>query len=131
MLIFFAFADTPSTTWSKMLFSTYSREPAQQHCPWLKKMALAEPAMADLQITVAKNDIGRFAAQFQRDFLQISGRSLKNQFADFRGAGEGHLVDIRMRCQGGARGFAIARDDVHDSVRNSGLLNQFAQPQTG
>src|SRR5678816_2438378 len=39
-LIFFAFADTPSTTSSKMLFSTYRREPAQQHCPWLKKMAL-------------------------------------------------------------------------------------------
>ena len=36
-----------------------------------------------------------------------------------------------MRGQGGARGFAIARDDVHDSVGNSCFLNQFAQAQAG
>ena len=84
-----------------------------------------------LQIAVAKNDVGRFAAQFERHFLQIAGSRLKDQFADFGGTGEGDFVDIRMRGQGGARGFAIARDDVHDAVGNSGLLNQFAQPQAG
>src|SRR6201998_105965 len=45
-LIFFAFAATPSTTLSYTGRSTYRRDPAQQHWPWLKKMALAEPAMA-------------------------------------------------------------------------------------
>ena len=114
-----------------MLFSTYRRDPAQQHCPWLKKMALAEPAMAVFNIAVAENHVGRLAAQFQRHLLEVPGSRLKNQFANFGGAGEGDLVDIGMRRQGSARGLAVSRDDVHDAVRNPGFLNQFAQAQAG
>ena len=94
-------------------------------------MALAAPAIAGFKIAVVENDVGRFAAQLQRHFLQIAGRRLQNQLADFGGAGEGDLVDIRMRSQGSAGGFAIARDDVHHAVGNAGFLNQFAQAQAG
>src|ERR1035438_6757771 len=41
-----AISATPSTTSSKRLWWTYSREPATQHCPWLKKIALAAPSIA-------------------------------------------------------------------------------------
>ena len=37
--IFEAICEIPSTTLSNCLSSTYNREPAQQHCPWLKKIA--------------------------------------------------------------------------------------------
>ncbi len=33
-------------TSSNRLSWTYSRDPATQHCPWLKKIALAAPAIA-------------------------------------------------------------------------------------
>src|SRR5665213_53550 len=42
----FACCATPSTTLSNDSFATYSREPAQQHWPWLKKIALAAPGIA-------------------------------------------------------------------------------------
>ena len=94
-------------------------------------MALAAPAMAVFQIAVGKDDVGRLAAQLQRHFLQVPGGGLQNQLADFRRAGEGDFVHVGMRRQGRAGGFAIARDDVHHSIGNAGLLNQFAQTQAG
>ena len=95
----------------------------------VKEDGVGRAGNGGLQIAVAENDVGRFAAQLQRHFLEVPGGGLKNQFADFRGTGESHFVDVRMRRQGGARGFAIARDDVHHSVGNAGLQNQLAQPQ--
>ena len=82
-----------------------------------------------LQVAVVENDVGRFAAQLERHFLQIAGRGLQNQLADFGRAGEGDFVHVRMRGQRSAGSFAIARDDVHDAVGDSGFLNQFAQAQ--
>ena len=45
-LIDLAISATPSTTSSNRLWCTNSREPATQHCPWLKKIAFAAPSTA-------------------------------------------------------------------------------------
>jgi hypothetical protein len=53
-----------------------SREPAQQHCPWLKKIALAAPAIAASMSASGRMIAGDLPPSFQRHFLQISGRGL-------------------------------------------------------
>src|SRR5580700_36073 len=95
---------TPSTTLSKISFSTKSREPAQQPWPWVKKIALAAPRRAD-----------------------STSASSSTMLGDFRGTCQGNFVDIGMSRQGGARRFSVARHDVHYAVGNSGFLQQFAK----
>ena len=90
-------------------------------------MALAAPGMAGSMIGVVEDDVGRLAAQFERDLLQIAGGGLHDQLADFGRAGEGNLVDVRMGGQRRARRLAVARDDVDHAVGESGFRDQFAQ----
>ena len=47
------------------------------------------------QIGVGQNDVGRLAAQFERDLLEVAlGGRLDDQAADLGRAGEGDLVDV-------------------------------------
>ena len=119
--IFAAAWETPSTTLSKIFFSTKSREPAQQHWPWLKKMAHGGAGNGGLEIGVVENDVRRFAAEFERNFLQVARGGVQDQLADFGGTGEGDLVDVRMRGERSAGRFAVAGDDVDDAVRECRL----------
>ena len=82
-----------------------------------------------VEIGVVENDVGRFAAEFERNLLQVAGRGLHDELADFGRAGEGDLVDVRMRGERGAGGFAVAGNDVHDAIGNAGFLNQFAEAE--
>ena len=84
-----------------------------------------------IDIGIVQHDVGRFSAQFERNFLQIAGSGLQDQFADFRRAGERDFVDIRMSRQRSARRLAVARHDIHHAVGNAGFLNQFAKQQRG
>src|SRR5206468_8926062 len=84
-----------------------------------------------LQIAIVKDDVGRLAAQFQRDLFEVPGSRLKNQFADLSGTSEGNLVNVRMRRQSSACGLTVAWDDVHHPVGNASFLYELAQPQTG
>ena len=56
---------------------------------------------------------------------------MQNQLADFGGTGEGYLVDVRMGGKSRAGSFAVSRDDVDHSIRESGFLNQLAETQRG
>src|SRR5581483_10718174 len=76
-----------------------------------------------VQVGITQDDVGRFATEFQRYFLEIAGSGVQDQFAHFRGSGEGNLIDIGMGGEGGTRGFAITRDDVDDPVGESSLKN--------
>ena len=82
-----------------------------------------------VEVGVVEDDVRRFAAEFERNFLQIAGGRLQDQLADFGRAGERDFVDIRMRRERGAGRFAVARNDIHHAVGNAGFLNQFAEQQ--
>ena len=58
-----------------------------------------------IQIRVVQNNVGRFAAQFQRNFFQIARCGLQDQLAHFGRAGERDFVDVRMRRQAPRRRF--------------------------
>ena len=83
-----------------------------------------------IDIRVVQHDVGGFAAEFERDLLQIAGGGLQDELADFRRSGEGDLVDIGMRGQRRARRFAISRNDIHHAIGNARFLNQFAEQQS-
>ena len=82
----------------------------------------------DIHVGIGKHDRRRLAAKFQRHLLQVAGRRLHDQLADFRRTGERHLVHVGMRRQRCAGGFAEAGDDVHHAWRKADLLNQSAKP---
>ena len=84
-----------------------------------------------VEIGVFEDDVGRFAAEFERDLLQVAGRGVNDELADFGGSGEGDLVDIVVRGERCAGGFAEPGDDVDDAIREAGFLNEFAEKQRG
>ena len=93
-------------------------------------MAFAAPVMAALEVTgVLEDDVRRFAAQFQAHLLQVPGRGVDDQPANFRRAGEGNLVHALMRRERGAGGFAEPGDDVDHAFGQTGFEQQFAQAQ--
>ena len=85
--------------------------------------------MRGVNFGVLRNDVRGFAAQLERDFLQVAGGGMHDQLADFGGTRERNLVNMRMRGERGAGGFAVAGNDVDDAVRNARFLNQFAQAE--
>ena len=87
--------------------------------------------MADVEIGVVKNNVRRFAAQLERDLLQIAGGGLHDELADFGRAGERNFVDIRMGGQRGAGRLAVTSHDVDDAIGKPASMNQFAEPQGG
>ncbi len=75
-------------------------------------------------IGVGKENVGRLAAEFERDALEGVRGAFDDDLADGGAAGEGDLVDAGMRDERGTGGFAEAVDDVHDSGRQT----NFAEP---
>ena len=90
---------------------TNSREPAQQHWPWLKKMPLAAPGDRRPPGRRRRRRCWGLAAQLQGDLLQVARRGLHDQLADLGGAGEGDL-STSVGGQRRAGRLAEAGDDV-------------------
>jgi hypothetical protein len=128
-LIDLAISDTPSTTSSNRLSWTYSREPATQHCPWLKKMALAAPAIASPGAS-SKTMLGDLPPS-SSDLLEVPGRRVHDQLADLGRPGEGDLVDHRVGGEGGPGRLAVAGDDVHHAVGDARLGQQAGEADRG
>src|SRR6516164_349864 len=82
------------------------------------------PGDGTVEVRVGKNDGRRFAAEFERDALEVAGGRLDDQLANLCRAGERHLVNVRVLGQGGARGLAETGDDVDHAVWNSGFRDQ-------
>lgn len=74
-------------------------------------------------VRVGEHNVGRLAAEFERDALQVRlvGR-VGHDLADLRAAREGHLVDLHVRRDRRARRRPVARDHVHDTRRKARLL---------
>ena len=97
--ILLARSETPSTTLSKMSFSTYKPRSGAAALSVIEEDGAGRSGNGGIDIGIVQNDVGRFAAEFERDFFQVAGRGLHNQFADLGRSGEGDLVDVRMRGQ--------------------------------
>src|SRR5690606_9297171 len=98
--------------------------------------AVAEPgrdggAGGGLQIGVGEDDVRALAAQLQRDLLDGVGSRLQDAGAGGRLAGEGDLVDERVRREGLADQGAGTGQDAHDAVRDAGLGADLAHQQGG
>ena len=78
------------------------------------------------EIGVREHDVRRFAAEFERHALQVSGRRPDDGLAGDMRAGERDLVDAGMRGKGCARGLAIARHHIDDAGRNAGFHHSSA-----
>ena len=65
--------------------------------------------------------------RLQRDSLEIARCRLDDELADLGRAGEGDLVHIGMFCKRGAGRLSITGDDVHYTVGETGLGDEFAQ----
>ena len=70
-LIDLAISATPPTTSSKRSCSTKSLDPAMQHWPWLKKMALAAPATAASGSASAKTTFGLLPPNSRVTFFRL------------------------------------------------------------
>ena len=104
-------------TSSKRSSWTNRREPATQHWPWLKKIALAAPSTAARMSASSKTMFGLLPPSSSVTFFRLPVGGLHDQLADLGRAGEGDLVDVVVGGQGGARGLAEAGDDVDHAVR--------------
>ena len=104
-----AAALTPSTTWSKILLCAYSRDPAAAHLAGIEENGVGGAADHRVDIRVRQHDHRRLSAQLERHPLQGIRRGLVDDLAHLGRAGEGDLVDARMRDQRGAGGLAHCR----------------------
>ena len=79
---------------------------------------------------VVEHDVGGLAAELEREADVAARGGGLDVLADLGRAGERDLVDVRVADQRGA-GRAVAGDDVHDAVRQLGLLADLGQQQRG
>ena len=78
------------------------------------------------EIGIGEKNVGRFAAEFERDALHRVGSLLDDDFADRGAAGKGDLVDVGMLHQRRSAGFAEAGNDVDHAGRQAASASQFA-----
>ena len=79
-----------------MLSWTNTREPAQQTCPWLKRIPRLQTVHRHIPLAVFKIDIRALSSQFQRCRNQFLCGGLSYADAYLAGAGKGQLTDIRV-----------------------------------
>ena len=108
-----------------------AREPAMQVCPVAAKIPETTPLTASSRFGVVENDVGGFAAQFERDVFDAARGQFVDVLAGAVAAGEGDLGDVGMRDQRLADFVAEAGDDVDDAGRETGFLKQLAERERG
>ena len=73
------------------------------------------------EIGIGEKDIGRLAAEFERDALHRVGGLLDDDLADGRAAGERNLVHIGMLNERSTASFTESGHDVDDARRQSAV----------
>src|SRR5438552_3642055 len=85
-----------------------------------------------VQIGVGENNVGAFAAEFERDALEIRVRSgTHDQVADFGGAGEGNFVHVHVARKRSACSGPVAGKKIDDAFGKASLKNEFANAKRG
>src|ERR1051325_10585035 len=73
----------------------------------VKKDCVGRAGDGRFEVTnIFKDDVGRFPAELEANFLQVPGSGVYNHFAHFGGTGKSHFVDIGMGGKRAAGGFA-------------------------
>ena len=83
------------------------------------------------EISIGEEDVGRLAAEFERDALHRIGGLFDDDLADGSAAGERDLVDVGMLHERSAAGFAEAGDDVDDARRQAAVGKMFREFERG
>ena len=84
-----------------------------------------------VEVGVGEDDGRALAAELEGDFLQVSGGGFDDQAADFGRAGEGDLVDERMRGERGSGAFAESGEDVDDALGEAGFVDELGEAEAG
>ena len=94
--------------------------------------AKVDPVDGLLDIGVVEHDIRRLAAQLESNLLEVGGGGgLHDSTPNERGTGEGDLVNIHMRGDGGTGDLAESRDDVENTGGEASLLDVLGKNQSG
>ena len=80
-----------------------------------------------LEVRVAEDDKRRLAARLESDVLHRPRGHLHDLLTGGRGAREGDLVDVGMVDERGASDAAQAIDDVDDTRREAGFLDEVGE----
>ena len=81
----------------------------------------------EVEVGVVEHDVGRLAAELERDLLHRARRELHDAPPDFGRAGERDLVDERVLRELLARAAAGTGDEVDDAGRDVGLFARLHQ----
>ena len=85
-----------------------------------------------VEVGVLADDHGGLAAKLQGDLLQVGlGGHRDDLVADGGGAREGHLLDVHVARDQGARRVAVAVHHVEDARRDAGLDEEVAHHEAG
>src|SRR2546427_219960 len=73
-------------------------------------------------VGIVENNIGAFAAEFERDALQICfGSGFHNEMADFGGTGERDLIDVHVARDCDAGRWTVTGQKVYNAFGESGF----------
>ena len=84
-----------------------------------------------VEVGIGEHQLRRLAAKLKRHRNDVLGGSALDDLADRHRAGEGDVVDARMRGEGGASLIAEARHDVERAVGQAGFLGDLGEGDGG
>ena len=93
--------------------------------------AKVDPRNGLLNVGVVKDNVGRLATKLEGDLLQVGGgSSLHDGATNNGGASKGNLVNVHVRGNGGTGSLAEAGDQVEDTSREAGLLDELSENES-
>ena len=84
-----------------------------------------------LEVGVREHDLGRLAAELERDAREVAGGALGDVDAGLGRAREGDLVDAGVAHERAPDGGPVAGDDVEHAVRDARLGDQLGELERG
>lgn len=98
----------------------------------VEKNTKVDPGNGVVNIGVIEDDVGALPAQLECDLLQIGASSCFHDLtANDCATGEGYLVDVHVGGNGGTGDLAETGDDVDDTWREAGFLDEATHVESG